>query len=188
MKKNTFLYILLFFLIIVNCFFLYNYLGKDDVKKGGRQGGNPMGFIIKQLKFDDSQTELMEALNKKHHHKMMRIGDQTRDLKDALFNRLSDVSITDKYIDSITNLIGRNVAESDREVFRHFRGIEDICTGKQKEKFKSIIKEAIGKGTRKENGELGEGGEGHRPPPRDGDRMGPGPPLDGGGMPPPPNH
>jgi hypothetical protein len=117
---------------------------------------------------------------------MMSIGERTRDLKDALFNRLSDVLVTDKYVDSITDLIGRNVAESDREAFRHFREIEGICTDKQKEKFNNIIKDAIGKGSRKGNGQMREGMEENRQrPPRDGERMGP--PMDGERMGPPRN-
>lgn len=177
MKKNTILYILLFFLIIVNGFFLYNYLGNGDVVKEGRRE-NPMNFIVKQLNFDDAQMELMEALNKKHHNRMMHINERTRNLKDALFSKISDDAVAGKYVDSITRLIGQKEAELDREAFGHFRKIEEICTDKQKEKFKSIIEEAIGKGERKRNGPPQEKGEGRRsPPPNDGGRMGP-----------PPNH
>lgn len=183
MKKNTSLYILLCFLIIVNGFFLYNYLGNGDDKKRGRPGDS-MGFVIKQLKFDDNQMEMLDVLNEEHHRKMVRISNQNRNLKDALFGKLSDTSITNKYIDSITRLIGRNVAELDKEAFHHFRAIEGICTDKQKEKFKSIIKEAIGKGGRK-NGPPPMKGERMRLP-MDGRPMGP--PPHGEHMGPPPNH
>ncbi|WP_308993038.1 hypothetical protein QLS71_011130 [Mariniflexile litorale] len=178
MKKNILLYVLLFFLIIVNGFFLYNYLGKPDVKKEGK---DPMSFVIKQLNFDDEQLQEMQFLNKKHHKKMMRINDGVKELKDALFNRLSDIDVDEKVVDSITALIGLKEKELDKEAFYHFRSIQELCNDKQKEKFKSIIKDALHKGRE----------QGDRPAPReggpDGQRL---PHLGGpeGNRLPPPNH
>ena len=178
MKKNTLLYILLFFLIIVNGFFLYNYLGRPEANRGN-EPKDPMVFIAEQLKFDSDQLQKMENLNKRHHQNMRRINDDLKELKDGLFNRLSDVSINKKDVDSITALIGQKEKEKDTEAFYHFRSIQELCNEKQKEKFNKIINDALRKG----------GGD--RPPQDGRDRNGPpSPPNRGGheGPPPPPNH
>lgn len=177
MKKNATLYILLFFLVVVNVFFLFNYLGKGGVNKDEKHG-DPLGFLTEQLDFSDSQKEKLKVINKEHRHKMMRIGEESRNLKDAMFSKLAIEKLSSSYIDSITNLIGKKEAERDKEAFYHFKKIEEICVGDQKEKFKKIIKEAIGKGARPKKGSMRNDEKGHRPPPIDtGDRR-----------PPPPNH
>lgn len=176
MKKNILLYILLFFLITVNGFFLYNYMGKPHFKKDKEYNGS-LGFITKQLKFDDKQLEKMKIINEEHHQNMMRIKLRSRELKDALFNKMSDDFVDKKNIDSITTLIGQNEKELDTEVFYHFKSIQELCNNQQKETFKKIIKDALQKNS----------GRNQRPPhlKRD-DRNGPPPHRDKNqGLPPP---
>lgn len=177
MKKNLLLYILLFFLIIVNGFFLYNYIGKSNTyKEKGRQ--DPMGFIIKKLKFDDVQLEKMELINEEHHHTMMLINDSARELKGELFNKLSDATIDKKVVDSITSLIGQKEKEKEAEAFYHFKSIQELCNDKQKEKFNKILIDALRKGDHRNQKPLGlDGANGHRPPPREPDGHRP-PPKD----------
>ncbi len=178
MKKNIPLYILLFFLIIVNGFFLYNSLGNPNTKKeNGRK--NSMSFVIQQLEFDDSQLQKMKNINKQHHHKMRQIGDDVKELKDALFNRLSDTSVNNATIDSITSLIGQKEKEKEIEAFYHFKKIQEICNDKQKEKFKNIINDALRKGgERDQRPPHFERRDGDEPPPKRGLHEGPPPPKD----------
>lgn len=174
MKKNIILYVLLIFLVIVNGFFLYNSIGQPDARgENGRQ--DPMSFIVKQLNFDDVQLEKMDLINEKHHSKMKRISDDLRDLKDSLFTKLSDKELNDETVDSITSLIGEKQKEREKEVFYHFKSIQDICSEKQIKKFETIIKDALRKGdddgqmSRRPEGPNGErppNREGHQPPPR----------------------
>ncbi len=168
MKKNILLYVLLLFLIVVNGFFLFNYLGgSNDTKNKDRpQGKGPASFIVKELDFSDDQMFQFEDLSREHHHEMRRIGRDIKVLKDALFNKLSDVSLNENSIDSITTLIGERVKERDIEAFYHFKDIQKLCNAQQKEKFKSIINDALHKAGRKEQRPHLRNGEGeHRPPP-----------------------
>jgi len=136
----------------------------DDNRENGRQ--DPLGFIAKQLHFDDAQLEKMKTINKAHHQKMKRISDDLRGLKDDLFKELSNTDLQDETVDSLTTLIGEKQKERETEVFYHFKSIRDICTEKQSEKFEAIIKDALRKG-------VNNGPEGQRPPPREGHRPAP---------------
>lgn len=166
MKKNIVLYISLVFLIVVNAFFLFNYMGKGHGKKSKEQKG-PGHFITKELGFNKSQLVQFEEVSKGHHETMMQLSDDIKDLKDELFNGLSDTSVDEVAIDSITTLIGKKAKLKELEVFGHFKKVQEICNTKQKEKFAAIIKDALhragGRGQRppRRNGE-----KGHHPPPR----------------------
>ncbi|MEC3908341.1 hypothetical protein VOI54_15025 [Tamlana sp. 2201CG12-4] len=162
MKKHSLLYILLIFLVIVNVFFLYNYLGNGNNRSKGPQP--PGDFLVKELGFSASQLEEFRGINQKHHHRMRSISEDIRELKDALFNGLSDVTDNEFVIDSITTLIGKKEKEKDLETFNHFRHIQELCNEKQKEKFNDIVKDALRKGIREQRPPH-ERHDGHRPPP-----------------------
>ena len=155
MKKNLILYILLVFLILVNSLFLFNYMGNGNSKeqKGTR---NPGSFIVKELGFNNAQLENFREKSKGHHQTMLGLSDDIRNLKDDLFDRLSDASLAQGKVDSIASLIGEREKEIEVETFYHFKMIEAICNDTQKEKFKKIIKDALRRG----------GERGQRPPPR----------------------
>jgi hypothetical protein len=96
---------------------------------------------------------------------------------------LSQDSINETAIDSISSLICKKETEKEKEIFNHFRMIRDIANDKQKEKFESILMDA-----------LRQGDSGNRPPPPNGDHRPPPPEepkgIDGpdGHRPPPPNN
>ncbi|MCK8479469.1 hypothetical protein [Psychroserpens algicola] len=156
MKKNTILYVLLFFLIIVNGFFLFNYIGKGKSKKGHSKQKDK-NFIVKELGFNEEQIAQFRENSVGHHETIVRLNDDVKNLKDELFSKLSEEAVSDAVIDSITSLICDKEKEKDKEVFSHFKMIQELSDDKQKEKFKMIIMDAL------RQGERGEGG-GHRPP------------------------
>ncbi|MDO6596716.1 hypothetical protein Q4512_07300 [Oceanihabitans sp. 2_MG-2023] len=171
MKKNTILYILLAFLILVNGFFLFNFLNNSSTNQN-KGAKDPIRFIKKELNFSDSQSKDFEILNNKHHAKMMQINDDLRGLKDALFNNMSNASVVNEItVDSITSLIGNKQKAIETEIFYHFKSLQDLCDDKQKEKLKKILKDALRRGEGENrppprNGQRGpEGKDGHRPPP-----------------------
>ncbi len=169
MKKNLLLYILLVFLIVVNGFFLFNYIGGSNATESSDRPEHrgPVNFIIKELNFNEDQMFQLEDLNREHHHRMRGIGGEIKQLKEALFNQISDKSLNENIIDSITSLIGEKVKERDIEIFYHLKGIEVLCNDQQKEKFKKIINEALHKeGRKQQRPPLGRGDGEHRPPPR----------------------
>ncbi|NMH86698.1 Spy/CpxP family protein refolding chaperone [Flavivirga algicola] len=168
MKKNALLYVLLLFLIVVNGFFLFNYLGGSNKTENNNQpkGKGPVGFIVKELNFDEDQMFQLEDLNREHHHIMRGIGGEIKQLKEALFNQIFDKSSSENSIDSITSMIGEKIKERDIETFYHLKAIEALCNEQQKEKFKKIINEALHKEGRKEQRPpLRKGGPGFGPPP-----------------------
>jgi len=179
MKKNTVLYILLIFLVAVNAFFLFNYLGAPaGPQKMERK--DPMSFIVDELNFDEEQLEAVKVLNKDHHQSMMRNNNTIRTLKDNLFNLLSDKDLDSSAVDSLAHIIALKEKEFDKMAFYHFRTIQDLCNPEQKEKFRNIMKDALqkGQGNREGAGPNQEGRDRNGPPPRmDGEQQGPPPPM-----------
>jgi protein CpxP len=164
MKKNLVLYVLLVFLIAVNSFFLFNYIGKNS-NNGQKGTKGPGNFIVKELGFNEAQTEQFREKSQGHHEAMMNMSDDIKGLKDELFGNLSNDSVKDSTIDSITSLIGEKQKVKEVEAFYHFKMIREICNDKQKEKFKNIIKDGLHRGGL--GGQMlppPEGAERHRPP------------------------
>ncbi|MFD0837001.1 Spy/CpxP family protein refolding chaperone [Mariniflexile aquimaris] len=193
MKKNLPLYILLVFLIVVNGFFLYNYLSPTTSKSNesvkGSGSGGPMEFIVKALKFDDEQMKQFEKINNGHHERMIKSSEETRFFKDQLGRLIIKDNVSEAEVDSVLNLMGEKEMAHEKLMFNHLRAIRNICTEPQKQRFEQIIRDALrgGPGGKRQGGggpppdTMGEGG----PPPgnmRDG-----GPPPDDmpEGMPPP---
>ena len=166
MKKNIFLYILIGFLIIVNGFFLFNYMGKSNDNKPQDPQRN-RDFIVKELGFNKTQLEQFREHSEDHHETMMQLSEEIRNLKDNLFDKLTDDSMNDATLDSISSLICEIEKQKDKEVFTHFKMIQDLCNDKQKEKFKIILKDALRQGDQGNRPPPRREGEGHRPPPRD---------------------
>ncbi len=142
MKKNTVLYILLIFLIAVNAFFIVQQF-KQPSKKMRK---SPKEFISKRLQFDEEQINQFNELEKQHRERMRAISHETKELKDALFDKINDVGIADREIDSITSLIGALEKQKDIEVFNHFRNISSFCTDEQKIQLVEILKKARRRG------------------------------------------
>lgn len=175
MKKNLPLYILLLFLIVVNGFFLFNYLGRPNFEKDN-QSKDPASFLTQQLGFSEAQIKEIELINKKQHQNMMAISSDVRRLKDELFNKLSHETVNESDVDAITTLIGEKQKEMDKMAFYHFRSIQEICNDTQKEKFKKIIKDALHRGVNGRNAPPSNREERDGPRPGVGDRQGPPPP------------
>ncbi len=177
MNKNLPLYILLVFLIIVNSFFLYNYLGNTN-KEDSKGPKRPGEFLVKELGFNESQQKQFRELGKRHHQNMRGLSEEIRGFKDDLFKGLSDTSLKDANIDSISSLIGEKEKAKNLEVFRHFKQVQELCNDKQKEKFSEIIKDGLRKGARDQG------------PPRRGrsDENKPRPNTHQGNRPPPPEY
>ncbi len=159
MKKNTLLYILLAFLLIVNGFFLVNYLGKSKKHKNSRD--DRRNYIVKKLDFNDSQTAQYELLKNSHREKIKTISVSIRELKDVLFDNITNPSFSERNLDSITTLIANKEKQKDIEVFNHFKAIEKICDEDQKEKLIHIIKDAL----HRQGGRRNQGPPDRRPPP-----------------------
>ncbi|WP_299116624.1 hypothetical protein [uncultured Winogradskyella sp.] len=138
MKKQTLLYVLLIFLIISNGFFLARYLGKPD-----RRGHKPESFIIKKLNFDQQQMNDFHSMSDLHFDKMKSISKNIRSLKKEMFSKVSDKSVSQSYLDSITDLIATKEKEKDLEIFSHLQKVRELCNEEQKERFTKIVSDAM---------------------------------------------
>lgn len=176
MKKNLPLYILLIFLIVVNAFFLYNYLGSEETGQEPKERKPPGVFLVKELGFNDAQKEQFRALSREHRQKTREILDEIRELKDELFIGLSDASLGTVNTDSIATLIGEKEKKKELLTFEHFSEVQKLCNAEQKEKFSKIIKDALRRVGGDQGPPRGQGPKGDRPQrPRDRDGNGPPP-------------
>lgn len=122
-------------------------------------------FIVKELNFNATQLEQFNVKSEKHHEAMKRLSHEIKALKDELFPNIFDKAINESVIDSLMSLICEKEKEQEKEIFYHFRAIQDIANDEQKEKFKMILMDALRKGN-----------QGNRPPPPpDNDRRRPPP-------------
>lgn len=155
MKKHTILYILLFFLIVVNGFFIYNSLegtGKTEQFRPKK----PRAFISEELDFSEAQSKAFKANSKGHHETIMRLQDDINELKNQLFEGVSNDDFSEQQANLIIDLLNKKQREKDQETYRHFKMISDLCTPDQKKKLSKIIQHAL------------RGGANNRPPPRGG--------------------
>ncbi len=123
-------------------------------------------FIVKQLNFNTAQLEEFNQKSKGHHQTMVKLSEEVKELKDYLFSTLADDTISEKTTDSITSLICEKETAKEKEIFYHFKMIQDISNTKQKEKFKNILFEALRQGDNANRPPPPNREDGHRPPPR----------------------
>jgi len=138
MKKHTILYLLLVVLILMNGFFLYNYLVRPE-QKGPREAGN---FIAKELNFNENQLQQFNALEEKHFEAMRFISEDVKSLKDELFLKITASDINETTVDSLIALISEKEQLKEKELFNHLRAMYELCDEQQKECFSLIIKKA----------------------------------------------
>lgn len=122
----------------MNGFFIYNYLGRP-AHKGPKESGN---FIVKQLKFNETQLQQFNTLEENHHNAMKAIGDDVKSLKDDLFQKISATTVNESSIDSVIHLISEKEELKEKEMFNRLRGIYELCDEQQKERFSEIIQKA----------------------------------------------
>lgn len=138
MKKNTVLYILLLVLIVINGFFLFNYLGRPE-HKGPKENNS---FIAKALKLNETQILELKKQELNHHNKMRAIGEDMKVLKDELFEKISKPTYNQLTLDSLITSIAKKESLKEKELFMRLRNIYELCNNEQKKQFSIIIKEA----------------------------------------------
>lgn len=154
MKKNSVLYILLVVLIIMNGFFLYNYLGRPE-HKGPKENDE---FIVKALGLNGTQLKQFKSVEKNHHDSMKNIGDNVKVYKDELFRKILASEVNQGEIDSLIRLISEKEILKEKAIFNRLRGIYNLCNAEQKQRFSNIIKKA-----RRPDGPGADGPRGGRP-------------------------
>lgn len=153
--KTKLLPISLIILILLNAFLVFMLITKSN--KEDKPPHPKRDFLVHELKFDQSQAETFRTLDMDHRDEMMQIDLEIRQNKNVLFNSFGKENIN---IDSITNLIGIAEAKKDKEIFRFFSKVKNICTEDQKSIFDDIIKKAL------QSGRKGLPNHNQMPPPR----------------------
>ncbi|WP_298518348.1 periplasmic heavy metal sensor [uncultured Kordia sp.] len=151
MKKNTLLYILVAFLVVMNGFFMFKIFGDKPPK-----GPNPGKFIAKELQFDATQMAQFSEMNDAHHEEMMGISREIKELKDQLFAEISSTTVNEAKIDDITRRIGDREREKDLKTFYHFKEVQKICTDEQRTRFNTIVQESLKRHGRRGKGRSGK--------------------------------
>lgn len=116
------------------------------IKKPHQQKKDGGSFLIKELQFDENQTERFRFFDRQHREAMMNLDHKIRASKDVLFNSFSDSNFSS---DSISKIIGTLESEKEQEVVAFFKQVRKICTEVQVAKFDKLIKKAIHKKGRK---------------------------------------
>lgn len=147
MKKNTLLYILLVFLVVMNGFFMFKIFGDKPPR-----GGNPGKFIAKELQFDATQMQSFSKINDAHHEAMMTISREIKELKDQLFDEISETTTNEAKVNDITRQIGEKEQQKDLKTFYHFKEVQKICTDEQRTRFNTLVQDAL-----KKHGRRGKG-------------------------------
>ncbi|WP_046758027.1 Spy/CpxP family protein refolding chaperone [Kordia jejudonensis] len=138
MKKNTLLYILIAFLVVMNGFFMVKIFGD---KRPPRP--NPGNFIAKELQFSETQMQEFELLNDAHHEAMRVLSEDIKMLKDELFAEISKPTLDEEKVNNLTKRIGEKTRQKDLKTFYHFREVQKICTAEQSKQFNTIVQKAL---------------------------------------------
>jgi hypothetical protein len=135
--KSKLLPILLVVLIILNGVLIFMLVKKPHEKGRYHPKGN---FLTEQLHFSENQIEKFKTLDTSHRDIMASLDNEVRIQKHIMFNSFAKSSIN---IDSLTQIIGSFEGKKEKEVFRFFKSVRNICTPEQQNNFDKIINEAL---------------------------------------------
>lgn len=138
MKKNTLLYILVAFLVVMNGFFMIKIFSDKPPRRP-----NPGKFIAKELRFDEGQMKDFNKLNDMHHDEMRKISREIKELKDQLFDHISKTTTDKAKVNDLARRIGEKERQKDIKTFYHFKEVQKICTDEQRTRFNRIVQEGL---------------------------------------------
>jgi len=135
MRKKI-LYVFLIFMLIINAMLLYMIIekkGKKDHVKG-------QTFLMQELNFSEDQKKQFLVLDKAHRQRMMQIDDESKELRETLFN---SYQVETSSRDSLMTRFGNLEAARQDELFSFFAKVRKLCDEEQSKKFDEIIKKAL---------------------------------------------
>ena len=143
MKATTIWTVIVVLLICINSFVLAIIWRQNRPAPYETSNMDVKDFIIKELSLSKNQVEKFELMRDAHHTSVEKINEQTRLLRDSLFNNLHARNLDKQLIDSLSNKIGYNEALTDKITFYHFRELRAILLPAQQEKFDGIIQRVL---------------------------------------------
>jgi periplasmic protein CpxP/Spy len=109
--------------------------------KNKHEGPPPVGpvFIEKTLGFDKKQLEEFEPLKKQHFKDVLPVREEIKKDKDALFTWVKSEKGDSTELENHLASLSLKVIQNERNTFKHFRELRDLCTPEQKEIFDKIL-------------------------------------------------
>lgn len=139
-SKQSFWKIFAIVLLISNTIVL-SFIFFDKPRNADNRG--PANFIIKELKFDDTQIESFNKLKFAHQDSVQVLKKNGRELRENYFKLLRNDTTDRALADQLLMQIANNQKAIEQITFSHFKSVKNICDSVQKEKFDSIILEVI---------------------------------------------
>lgn len=122
---------------------------------------NGKSFLAEELGFTGEQSQKFEALKKEHHEGFEKIMNQTKDLKDQLFECIKTGD--DAKAKEIAAKLSDINKSTELMTYEHFKEIRKICSEEQKVKFDRILKDLV-RGLETQSPPLNGMQQGQRPP------------------------
>jgi len=108
-----------------------------------QQGGQVFEFVTRELNLDSAQQSTYKILRDEHQSQVRPLQDSIGRAKDSFFDLLKQENVSDSLVESASKKIGNLEQQRDVFTFRHFQKLRAICNNEQKNKFDSVIQQAL---------------------------------------------
>ncbi len=138
------LYILVGVLVLINTatlgFMWYTKARTEqDVRPPRPESRN--SFLVDELGLTGEQLNRFDTLKKKHHKEVLKITQQTKELKDGLFECIKTGD--DAKAKEFAGRLAENNKAMELLTYEHFKEVRGICNEEQKVKFDRILIELV---------------------------------------------
>ena len=115
------------------------WLKKEETTKPPQ--GDARDYLAKSLSMNEKQLQAFDELRKGHFERLRSYRQETRRLKDALFEQLKWPR--NAQADTLAKKIGEVQTQIDLETFEHFSQLRELLTAEQAKKFDNTIQEVL---------------------------------------------
>ncbi|HEU4717680.1 MAG TPA: periplasmic heavy metal sensor [Bacteroidia bacterium] len=106
-------------------------------------GPGPSAFLVQELGFSPEQQQQFEALMYRHRDAVQHYELLIHATRDSLVHQLESEHPDSVLIARLSHNVGDYQSKIETATFDHFLAVRAICNDEQKEKFSSIIAEAL---------------------------------------------
>lgn len=139
------------FLFLTNIILLTLWLRDDDRPRRQPDRDSKSGhsrfsaFLKNEVKFSDEQIQEYDTMRQAYWRMAKPMLTELNENKMAMFNKVTDDSVTMNQVDSMATALGRKQAELDKAFFNHFREIRSKCNASQRPAFDSSFPSMVNK-------------------------------------------
>lgn len=140
------LYILVGVLLLINIatlgFIWYTTVNvKAELEKHPPRPDNKGSFLADELGFTGEQLNRFDTLKREHHQGVQKIMEQTKELKDQLFECIKTGD--DAKAKELAGKLSENNKAMELLTYEHFKEVRNICNENQKIKFDRILVDLV---------------------------------------------